>query len=275
MEKAIRTILIVGGLLTFGLALGFASSAGWATSLWPNPDDTTLSYRFVAAMQAAIAAAMLWIGLSGHLHLMAAGTLNLTVMFAGMGISLLRDDTLLGPNSQLYAAGCLVFAIFNVFLFAWAKRIAEPSQQPMPATVKWSFGVFVVALASVGALLINQTPEIMPWPLSPLTSVLFGWMFFADAFYFLFALIYPRWYNSVAQLWSFLAYDLILIGPFLARRSQVVSRSLPEEVWINNSITVYLAVLFFSLALGINYLILHPETGLIQNLRNLREGKAE
>lgn len=267
MEKFIRTILIIGGLLTLGLAFGFTTAAEWATALWPNPDDTALSYKFVASMQAAIAAAMLWIGITGGLRSIAAGSLNLAVMFGGMGISLLRSDSLLGPDTSIYAAGCFIFAILNIPLIFWAHRQPELSQRPMPVSVKWSFGIFVIALAAVGALLIGQTEQIMPWPLSPITSMLFGWMFFGDAFYFLYALIYPRWVNSAAQLWSFLAYDLILLAPFFARRSAIVSNGLPEEAWIVNSITVYLVVLVYSSLLAIYYLILHPDTGLIQRLR--------
>lgn len=268
MERVIRTILIVGGIFMIGLSLGFAFEAAWAQALWPNPDDKTLSFKFVASMQAAIAAAMLWIGITGGLHMIQAGSLNLAVMFGGMGVSLLRYDDLLGEETLMYAVGCLVFSAVNVLLFFWARRFPEPSQQPMPQPMKWSYGLFVIALASVGSMLISQTPEIMPWYLTPLTSVLFGWMFFGDAFYFLYALIYPRWTNSAAQLWSFLAYDLILLGPFLNRRAGVVAGQFPGQEWSINSMTVYIAVLIFSCALAINYLILHPDTGLLTRIRN-------
>ena len=272
MARFVRTILLIGGLLIFGLALGFATEASWATTLWPNPDDKTLSFKFVAAMQAAIAAAMLWIGVTGGLHMIAAGSLNLTVMFGGMGVSLLWYDSLLGEQTWLYAVGCIIFALFNVVLLFWARRFPEPSQQPLPKGVKWSYRLFVIVLVVVGMLLIGQTKEIMPWPLSPLTSVLFGWMFFGDAFYFLYALHYPRWVNGAAQLWSFLAYDLILLGPFFARRTAVINNPTPGEEWIVNSITVYIAVLLFSSALAIYYLILHPDTGVLTQLRS-RKGE--
>lgn len=268
MERFIRTILIVGGVLMVGMSLGFATEATWAQALWPNPDDKILSFKFVASMQAAIAAAMLWIGITGGLHMIQAGSLNLAVMFGGMGVSLLRYDDLLGDQTQLYAIGCLIFGAVNVLLVIWARRFPEPSQQPMPESMKWSYGLFVIALASVGAMLISQTPEIMPWYVTPLTSVLFGWMFFGDAFYFLYALVYPRWTNGAAQLWSFLAYDLILLGPFLSRRADIVAGNLPDQAWSLNSLTVYIAVLIFSCALAINYLILHPDTGVITALRN-------
>lgn len=267
MERTARAILIGGGLLLLGLALGFATEQNWATSLWPNPNDTPLSHTFVASMQAAIAAAMLWIGLSGALHAIAAGSLNLMVMFGGMSVSLVRTETLLGDQALLYAAGCFIFALFNAVLFFWASRLPERSQVPTPEIVRWSFGLFVIALASVGALLIAQTKEIMPWDLVPLTSILIGWMFFGDAFYFLYGLVYPRWINSAAQLWSFLAYDLILIVPLLARLAKIIEEPDKWPQWMFNSVIVYIAVLLFSLTLAINFLLLHPETGIVPRLR--------
>ncbi|MEM7132555.1 MAG: hypothetical protein AAF702_40000 [Chloroflexota bacterium] len=224
MERFVRTILIIGGLLLLGLALGFALGLPWLTRFWPNPVDTPLSYLFVASMQAAIAVAMLWIGITGGLHMIAAGSLNLAVMFGGMSVSLMRDETLLGEQTFIYVIGFALFALFNVVLIIWARQFVEPDPYPMPDILRWAYGIFVISLASVGALLISQTQEIMPWPLSPLTSALIGWMFFGDAFYFLYALIYPRWTNSAAQLWSFLAYDLVLIWPFLTRFADIITK---------------------------------------------------
>lgn len=310
MERFVRAILVIGGLLMLVLALGFATASPLVTGFWPNPDDTRLSYKFVASMQAAIAAAMLWIGLTGGLHMIVAGSLNLAVMFGGMGISLLRNESLLGPDTRLYGAGCLIFSFFNVLLILWAKRFAEPNQYPLPDILRWAYGIFVISLAAVGALLISQAQGIMPWLLSPLTSTLFGWMFFGDAFYFLYALIYPRWVNSAAQLWSFLAYDLVLIGPFLTRFAEIITKrrllaegqlyvegelltdptlttalnlitdpelmavaqlfidARYETEWMFNSLSVYIAVLLFSLTLALHFLIIHPETGLWTQIRS-------
>ena len=92
---------------------------------------------------------------------------------------------------------------------AFAKRL---SSHTVARAV--SFGIFIVSLFFVGSALIFRAP-IFPWDLNPDSSVLFGCIFIGDAFYFLYGLIQPRWQNAFGQLLSFLAYDLVLIGPFL------------------------------------------------------------
>ncbi|MCX6048801.1 MAG: hypothetical protein NT075_27180, partial [Chloroflexi bacterium] len=79
MHRFIRAILIIGGILMLGLALGYFLEYPWATRTWLWP-DSPLSHTFIASMQAAIAAAMLWIGITGELSVLAAGALNLMVM---------------------------------------------------------------------------------------------------------------------------------------------------------------------------------------------------
>jgi hypothetical protein len=91
--------------------------------------------------------------------------------------------------------------------------------------------------------------------LNPDTSILFGCIFVGDAFYFLYGLIRPRWQNAFGQLLSFLAYDLILIGPFLA-----LSKTVDSKHSLN--LIVYIAVLLYSGALAVYYLFFHPKTRL-------------
>src|SRR5687768_9068479 len=80
MNRFTRTILVIGGVLLLVLAAGFALPGfTWAREMWLW-GDSPLSYYFIASMQAAIAAAMLWIGLAGELRALAPGALNLVVM---------------------------------------------------------------------------------------------------------------------------------------------------------------------------------------------------
>ena len=54
MQRATRSILIIGGLLMLILAAGYFFQQPWAIRTWLWP-DSPLSYTFIAAMQAAIA----------------------------------------------------------------------------------------------------------------------------------------------------------------------------------------------------------------------------
>jgi len=259
----IQSTLTVGGMALFILAWGFATGAEWATGLWLW-EEGPFSYLFIASMQAAIAAAMLWIGLTGAWHMVMAGAINLLVMMGGIAFFLLGNPTLETPTPEvlskveIYGIACALFAVVNLGLIFWARRFPTTDERPMPRGLRISFGIFVIALIAVGSALVAQRPNVFPWPLKPETSVLFGWMFLGDAFYFSFALVRPRWSNATTQLWSFLAYDLVLIGPFL-QRMQTLSPTGEHWTWYY-SLLLYIAVLLFSSAVAIYYLFISTET---------------
>ncbi len=94
---------------------------------------------------------------------------------------------------------------------------------------------------------------IFPWKLNPDSSVIFGCIFLGDAFYFLYSLLYPRWHNALGQLLSFLAYDLVLIVPFL-----ILFKTVKPEGMLN--LIVYVAVLIYSGAIATWFLFIHPKT---------------
>jgi hypothetical protein len=149
--------------------------------------------------------------------------------------------------------GCGLFAVFNLWLFLWSRRLPVAETQPTPRLVSISYAAFAAVLILVGGALVLKTPNVFPWPLKPETSVVFGWIFIGDAFYFLHALLRRTWQSARAQLWSFLAYDLVLIGPFLAHLAVVK----PELL---TSLLVYMAVLVYSGGLAIYYLFINRAT---------------
>lgn len=253
MQIVIRGGLVIVGVALIGLSMGFFSAQPWAVQIWPWP-DRSLSYAFVAAMQAAIAAAVLWIAVTGELGVIAAGALNLMVMMSGLALYLVRYALTIDLWPFLtYAAACTLFALANFLLFLWARRIPLRDPRPLPSLIRISYVIFILALTSVGVALVLQLPNIMPWPVEGPTSVVLGWMFLGDAFYFLYALFQPRWHGACAQLWSFLAYDLVLIGPFLLRFPGV-------ELQFRNSLIVYTLILLYSGILAIYYLLINRTT---------------
>jgi hypothetical protein len=118
--------------------------------------------------------------------------------------------------------------------------------------VRVSFGIFVASLLFAGGALVLRLP-IFPWDLNPDSSVVFGCIFLGDAFYFIHALSRPRWGDTCGQLLSFLAYDLVLIVPFVLLFDTVK----PERMF---SLIIYTAVLVYSSGLAIYYLFIHPHT---------------
>ncbi len=259
MQSIIRMILGIVGLVLIGLSVGFFLKLPWVIWTWPW-EDKPLSYAFVAAMQAAIAAACLWIAITGELGAIAAGALNLLVMMGGLSIyfGLLALETSTSTWLILtYAVVCALFTAFNFLLFRWAHRIPIRDARPMPALVRISYIIFVLALALVGVALLLPMPDILPWEVDRPVSVVFGWMFLGDAFYFLYALLQPRWYGACAQLWSFLAYDLVLLGPFLLRLPTI-------NAPYRDNLIVYTIILIGSGVLGIYYLLINRATRTIR-----------
>jgi len=71
--------------------------------------------------------------------------------------------------------------------------------------------------------------------------------------YFLHGLVRPSWANARGQLLGFLAYDLILLVPFIRHFDSVK----PEH---QLSLMVYTGVIVFSALLAIYFLFIHPST---------------
>jgi hypothetical protein len=123
----------------------------------------------------------------------------------------------------------------------------------MPGLVRWSFVVFIVALLVVSTRLILKSPNVIPWTITSDLSVVIGWMFFGAAAYFAYSLLRPSWLNAAGQLAGFLAYDVVLIVPFLTR----LPTTPPEH---RTGLMVYTAVVVYSGLLALYFLFIHGPT---------------
>ena len=95
----------------------------------------------------------------------------------------------------------------------------------------------------------------MPWSITPELSTLFGLMFLGAAAYFAFGLVEPRWENAGGQLAGFLAYDAVLIVPFVQRLPTI-------DPALRLNLVIYTAVVATSAILAIWYLGLDRRTRL-------------
>jgi hypothetical protein len=247
-QRGLFVGLVVGGAVWLVLALGYFFRWDWATATWPWPDGR-LSYIFVSSILAAIGAASIWIGLSRKLSSLAAGALGLAVMTGGPGGYFIKraiEDS--DGALAAYGIGCAAVSMASLVVFAWAHRLPVVDERRTPIFLRGSYVIFWGILVVIGLSMIFGRDEIMPWPVRDDTAVLIGWIFFADSFYFLYGLWRPYWEHSFAQLWSFLAYDLVLIIPFVRHLNEVPS-NLELNLWI------YIGVLLFSAGLSIYYIV--------------------
>ncbi len=258
-QKMIRAMFVVTGVVNLFLAVAFMARWPWTRALWPwtGPYSLTgLSHLFIASILAAIGAPAIWLGFSGESGPATAGAINLAVTFLGAGLFMLQSYASRGSAPLLVgAAVCAAAVAGSVTIALVARRYPLRDSRPMPRPLRVAFAIFAVALLLVGPLLLLKVPNVFPWTLSAEASVVYGWVFIGAAAYFIYGLLRPAWSNACGQLLGFLAYDLVLIGPFIALFGSVRPANRP-------SLIVYTAVLVFSGAVAVYYLFINRATRL-------------
>lgn len=86
---------------------------------------------------------------------------------------------------------------------------------------------------------------------------------YACAGYFAIDLLVPHWHDRAGQPVAFLAYSLMLTGPFLASLPAIAPA-------LRASLVIYLGMIIFSGALVIYFLFVHDDTRIVR--RNLQTG---
>jgi len=249
--KMIRTLILIGGLVILVLAFGFIFRVPLALNIWPW-EDGRYSYLFIGSILAAISAAALWIGWTGELGILPAGSLNIFVIALTASLYFFNLTSRGRSDMLVFGLASILMVFVSGATFLWSRRLPLIDSRPTPMPVRVSFGIFVVSLFLAGGALVLRLP-VFPWDLNPDSSVIFGCIFLGDAFYFLFGLFRPRWGNAFGQLLSFLAYDVVLIIPFVLLFDTVK----PERMF---SLVVYTAVLIYSGGLAVYYLLINPRT---------------
>lgn len=250
-----RTASAVAGLVFTLLAVGFLAGWTWVEQLWPFIlDETRLGQVFLSSIALAIAMPLVWVAVTGSVRAAAAGSINLVVMFGAMSAYLLNQS---GDRPELrsYAVGTTAAALIFVAAFLHSQRQPWLDERRMPAPLRVGFVGSAVALVLVAAQLIGESPYIFPWPLAGGSSVMYGLIFLGAAVYFVVGVLEARWASATGQLIGFLAYDLVLIIPFVQRFGNVPTEHRP-------SLIVYTTVLVVSGATAIWYLLLDPATRL-------------
>ena len=255
MPKPLRMALIIGGLLSLAVAAGFFLRLPYVTAIWPVP-SSRLSDIFVASILASVGAPIVWLALADEPRAMAGGAIDLALSSMAIFVAALMFYRSGGP-SALVPFGAIAAALMalNAALFMYSRGLHFRDTRPMPALVRYSFAGFALALLLAGSALVLVRPNIFPWPISTENSVFYGLIFLGAMCYFLYGVIYPVWANAKGQLLGFLAYDVVLIVPFVRHFSTVQ----PE---MRLSLIVYTAVIVYSGLLALYFLFVHSATRL-------------
>ncbi len=228
----------------------------FAVQLWPFPDTTPLTFIFASSFFLAAVASTLWCLVSREDGALAGIGLDYATIFAPLAIFSIQVGSTTGSNGLIaFGVTAAIGAVFGLGLLRWSIRIPIRDVRPQPRLVRWSFIFFIIALILVGGALILKRPNILPWTLTPELSVVCGWIFIGAATYFAYSVARPSWGNTVGQLAGFLAYDIILIVPFLQRLPTIA----PE---FRIGLIFYTIVVSYSGLLAIYYLFINPGTRL-------------
>lgn len=261
MTRAVRYVLLAVCAVQFVFAIAFFRQSGWATDLWPFDGTTPMSFIFLSSIFAAAAASTLWAVLTRTYGALAGVGLDYIAILLPVSIHAWLLGQASGSQALTnYAVVCIGGALFGLLMLLWSVRIPIDERIPMPALVRWSFVIFIIVLVIVGTRLVRGTPNILPWTISKEMAVGVGWMFYGAAVYFAYSLFRPSWNNAASQLAGFLAYDIVLIGPFLQRLSTVA----PEH---QRGLYIYIAVVTYSAVLATYYLFVNPATRILAGVR--------
>ena len=254
MTRTIRFSLLLIGVLQFLLAIAFFLQLPFAVNLWPFPGTTPLTFIFLSSIFAAAAAATLWAAATENYGALAGIGLDYAAILAPVAVlSFQLGASSSSPQLTAYGFVCVIGALFGIGLLLWSIRIPIDRKLPMPGMVRWSFVIFIIVLLVVSTRLILKVPNVIPWAITPDLSVVIGWMFFGAAAYFAYALLRPSWFNTAGQLAGFLAYDVVLIVPFLTRLPTIAAEH-------RIGLIIYTAVVTYSGLLAIYYLFIHRST---------------
>ena len=254
-----RTMLVVAIAQALTAVLLFAHP-GWVLDDWPFDGSTDLTFIFIASIAAAAAASLAWSCLWGETGSLAGIGLDGVAILWPLIAWLLLLDPELGGGVTSFLGLLVVTALFFTWMAAYAVPAPIRDPRPTPRPVLVAFGVFVGLLLLVAALLLAGTPDVLPWRLTRELSVVAGLVFLGAAAYFGYGLLRPSWANAGGQLAGFLAYDLVLIVPFITHLPGIRSEWLP-------SMLLYLAVLPSSGLLAAWYLFVVPQTRIIRPRR--------
>ncbi len=253
MSRLTRTLTLLGGVALLLLAAGFYLQFPAVTAIWPW-EDSRLSYIFLASICAAVGAPVIWIALADVPATLRGGALNLSTSTLAITAYFFWLYSQRGTPALLMSGlASAAFCAFSIALFRWSGKFTLRDQRPFPRPVFYSFILFILALLFAATLLVARHSTVFPWPLNPDSSVIYGLLFYGNAAYFLYGLLLPAWDNARGQLIAFLAYDLVLLGPFFALLGAV-------KPGHRLSLAVYLIVLIYSSLLAAYYLFLHPAT---------------
>jgi hypothetical protein len=272
-DRRVRRALGAAAVVAAVIAVLFVLQVPWAIAVLPLPGRLDMSNIFIASILLAAAASAGWCLLVGSDRAVAGVALDTVTIFAPAALfwlSLAVNGG--GSEAVAFTIGSVLVTGFGTWLLLWARRHPWRDPRPTPRLVLGSFALFIVGLLLASALLIAQVPDVLPWSVTPQLSTLYGVMFLGASAYFAYGLVERRWENAGGQLAGFLAYDLVLIVPFVRQLTAGPDSSdYAGASGLPINLIVYTGVVVFSGAVAAYQLFIDPRTRFRIGTRALAE----
>ncbi len=233
------------GVVLLVVGFGFVLHVPWITLLWPETSRYAgeLTDVFVGSIAVAIGASVTYGLWRNDRSAAVPGLLALAVLFTTAAITLL--EVTFAPGNYLHFILPLVLlAVLMLVMLVAAIPIPAVDTTPSPLLARIAFTGFAVVLVIASGLLMARVPNAFPWPLPPLTSALYGCLFFGVAFNYAYGAWRGRLIDAKVSMVGFFLYDVILIGPLLGRFGSAPPEQMP-------SLYFYVFVLVFSGAIAV------------------------
>jgi hypothetical protein len=250
LNPRVRLALVVYAVVLLCLAAGFIFRQPWAIETWPFRYTGGMSYNFVASILAAAAASILYCGLSRDPRAMFGVGIDAAVINGPVAYLALSSGD---ASMRSFGVAAAATAAAGLGVCVWSRRYAWRDKQPTPVLVRVALAIFVVALWVVGSAMAAGSQKILPWEVSPEVARIYGWTFLGASTYLLYGAVVGVWSNAAGQLLGFLAYDLVLIPPFIDYFGHVAPDRLLNHV-------VYSTVVGVSAVLAVFYCFVLPRT---------------
>jgi hypothetical protein len=196
----------------------------------------------------------LYIGATGKLAPAVTSAINYMLVFGGTGILYLQlyfqgADSASQPMLIVIGVFSLLVALISIFLFLSVRDIPVSDPTPMPKALRIAVMVITLFVGMTSVSLIVFKINLLPWGGTTLFGLLYGWLFAGTGASLLYGLVRNKWEIVSAQLLAFLAYDIVLIPPFIDFFNKVQADKLPGFIvyfgFVTGSAIVAVYYLFF------------------------------
>jgi hypothetical protein len=278
-EANTRPVCLVLSALWAILTIGLYRGADWATWIWPW-DDPRMTYVFLSSITVAVAAPLLWIAIIDEAAAAAGLALDAVVITGGMTITYIAMGISRSEGRLFaFAAASAISGVLAWAVFQSARHLPSRDQTPLPRFVRFAYAGFIVVLLIIGTALIFGADNTFPWDLPNRTSVIYGGIFMGAGAYFAFGIARNTWVHGGGQLAGFLAYDLVLLSPYLRTlvdengmsgsggyQSFPTAGATAGEDVNRTSLWVYTGFLVLTSLIAIYFLFINPATRIWRHL---------